>query len=31
MKGHHEEKGRLAQMFARLLLVCMHHRWITIA
>ncbi|WP_229186328.1 efflux RND transporter permease subunit [Bradyrhizobium oropedii] len=30
MKGHHEEKGRLAQMFARLLLVCMHHRWITV-
>ena len=29
MKGHHEEKGRLARMFARLLLVCMHHRWIT--
>src|SRR6476661_9001 len=30
MKGHHEEKGRLAQMFARLLLVCMHYRWITV-
>jgi multidrug efflux pump len=30
MKGHHEKKGRLALMFARLLLVCMHHRWITI-
>ena len=30
MKGHHEEKGRLAQMFARLLLVCMRHRWITV-
>ena len=30
MKGHHGEKGRLAQMFARLLLVCMHHRWITV-
>ena len=30
MKGQHEEKGRLAQMFARLLLVCMHHRWITV-
>jgi multidrug efflux pump subunit AcrB len=30
MKGHHEEKGRLAKMFARLLLVCMHHRWITV-
>jgi multidrug efflux pump subunit AcrB len=31
MKGHHEEKGRLAQMFSRLLLVCMHHRWVTIS
>jgi multidrug efflux pump len=31
MKGHHEEKSRLAQMFSRLLLVCMHHRWITIS
>ncbi|MDF0493710.1 efflux RND transporter permease subunit [Bradyrhizobium yuanmingense] len=31
MKGHHEQKGRLAQMFARLLLFCMHHRWSTIA
>jgi multidrug efflux pump subunit AcrB len=30
MKGHHEEKGRLAQMFSRLLLVCMHHRWTTV-
>ena len=30
MKGHHEEKGRLAQMFSRLLLVCMHYRWITV-
>jgi len=30
MKGHHGEKGRLAQTFARLLLVCMHHRWITV-
>ncbi|TAI65644.1 efflux RND transporter permease subunit [Bradyrhizobium sp. Leo170] len=30
MKGHHEEKGRLAQMFARLLLICMHRRWITV-
>ncbi len=30
MKGHHGEKGRLAQMFARLLLVCMHRRWITV-
>ncbi|MBW7961398.1 efflux RND transporter permease subunit [Bradyrhizobium sp. BR 10261] len=31
MKGHHEQKGRVAQMFARLLLFCMHHRWGTIA
>lgn len=31
MKGHHEQKGRMAQMFARLLLFCMHHRWSTIA
>jgi len=31
MKGHHEQKGRLAQIFARLLLFCMHHRWSTIA
>ena len=31
MKGHHEDKGRLARMFSRLLIVCMHHRWITIA
>ncbi|WP_439402196.1 efflux RND transporter permease subunit [Bradyrhizobium sp. DASA03068] len=31
MKGHHEQKGRLTQMFARLLLVCMHHRWSTVA
>ena len=31
MKGHHEEKGRLGRMFSRMLLVCMHHRWITIA
>src|SRR6266404_2588380 len=30
MKGHHGEKGRVAQMFARFLLVCMHHRWITV-
>jgi multidrug efflux pump len=30
MKGHHESKGRLAQIFSRVLLVCMHHRWITI-
>ncbi|WP_025032215.1 efflux RND transporter permease subunit [Bradyrhizobium sp. DOA9] len=31
MKGHHEQKGRLAQMFARLLVFCMHHRWSTVA
>jgi multidrug efflux pump subunit AcrB len=30
MKGHHESKGRLGTMFARTLLVCMRHRWITI-
>ena len=27
---HHEEKGRVARMFERVLLACMHHRWITI-
>jgi hypothetical protein len=30
MKGHHESKGRVGQTFARLLLVCMRHRWITV-
>jgi multidrug efflux pump len=30
MKGHHETKGRLSQIFTHLLVVCMHHRWITI-
>jgi multidrug efflux pump len=30
MKGHHEEKGRVARSFGRLLLFCMHHRWPTI-
>jgi multidrug efflux pump subunit AcrB len=30
MKGHHEGKGRFSQLFTRLLVVCMHHRWITI-
>jgi multidrug efflux pump len=30
LKGHHEQKGRVARMFARVLAVCMHHRWITI-
>jgi multidrug efflux pump len=28
--GHHGEKGRVARIFERVLLVCMHHRWITI-
>jgi len=31
MKSHHEEKGRLARAFSRVLATCMHHRWITIA
>ncbi|WP_027535259.1 efflux RND transporter permease subunit [Bradyrhizobium sp. WSM3983] len=31
VKGHHEQKGRIGQMFARLLLFCMNHRWSTIA
>lgn len=31
IKGHHEKKGRLAQMFERLLLFCMHRRWMTIS
>src|SRR5712675_2130042 len=30
MKGSHETKGRLGQTFARLLLACMRHRWITV-
>jgi multidrug efflux pump len=30
LKGHHGGKGRIARMFARLLAVCMHHRWVTI-
>ena len=30
IKGHHESKGRVGQTFARLLLVCMRHRWITV-
>jgi multidrug efflux pump subunit AcrB len=30
MKGHHEEKGRVVRIFERVLLVCMHHRWITV-
>ena len=31
IKGHHAGKGRVATIFARLLGVCMHYRWITIA
>ena len=31
IKGHHEEKSRLGQIFSRLLLVCMHHRWKTVS
>jgi multidrug efflux pump subunit AcrB len=30
IKGHQKAKGRFGQVFTRLLLVCMHHRWITI-
>ena len=30
VKGHHETKGRFARIFARLLAMCMHHRWLTI-
>jgi multidrug efflux pump len=30
LKRHHEKKGRFAQLFSRLLIVCLHHRWITI-
>jgi multidrug efflux pump subunit AcrB len=30
LKGHHEAKGRFSQIFTHLLVVCMHHRWITI-
>ncbi|MGD0023370.1 MAG: efflux RND transporter permease subunit [Xanthobacteraceae bacterium] len=30
IEGRHESKGRLQRIFARLLAVCMHHRWITI-
>ena len=29
--GHHGEKGRVARLFSRVLAVCMHHRWTTIA
>ncbi|WFU82493.1 efflux RND transporter permease subunit [Bradyrhizobium sp. CIAT3101] len=31
IKGHHEQKGRVARLFARLLLLCMKHRWTTIS
>ncbi len=31
LKGHHEGKGRLGGLFSRVLLACMHHRWITVA
>ncbi len=31
IKGHHDKKSRFAQMFSRLLLVCMHRRWTTIS
>ena len=30
MKVHHKSKGRIGQIFSRVLVVCMHHRWITI-
>ena len=30
LKNHHESKGPVQRMFARLLAVCMHYRWITI-
>jgi multidrug efflux pump len=30
MKAHHETKGKSAQKFSRLLVVCMQHRWTTI-
>jgi len=30
LKGHHEQKGRVARIFSRMLAVCMHHRWISI-
>jgi multidrug efflux pump len=29
--GHHGDKGRIARLFSRVLAVCMHHRWVTIA
>ncbi len=30
MKAHPESKGRIGQIFSHVLVVCMHHRWITI-
>src|SRR6185295_15405801 len=30
IRGHHEEKGRAGQLFQRVLLACMRHRWTTI-
>jgi multidrug efflux pump subunit AcrB len=30
MKAHHETKGKSAQRFSRLLVLCMQHRWTTI-
>ncbi|MGA7657298.1 MAG: efflux RND transporter permease subunit, partial [Methylocella sp.] len=30
MNVHHESKGRIGQIFSRVLVVCMHHRWVTI-
>jgi multidrug efflux pump subunit AcrB len=29
--GHHGDKGRVARLFSRVLAVCMHYRWVTIA
>jgi multidrug efflux pump subunit AcrB len=31
MKTHHEEKGRFARAFSRILIACMRRRWTTIA
>jgi multidrug efflux pump subunit AcrB len=30
IKGHHGSKGWVGRTFARLLLVCMRYRWITV-
>jgi multidrug efflux pump subunit AcrB len=30
MRGHHEKKGRLGELFSRLLVGCMRRRWVTI-